>query len=135
MPQKVLIPYPVSQYEKVLKKIIDFSQENSSAFNNKEIDIISFCLCEQDNEYENYSLKQDGKGNFNLYLDVERASIKSLAKRIHNFDNRNNNLPPEKIIKDYLERAKPLLTQYEIKKEGIKEKVKTKMQKLENLFN
>ncbi len=132
MPQKV--PYPVSQYEKALKDICDFSQENSSALK-EEIKVISFWLCEQENESIDYILRQNKKGNFSFYCDNDRVSIRNLAEKIQRVDKKDNNLPPKQIIKDYLERVRRLLTQYEIKKARVEDKVKIKIQQLEKILS
>ncbi len=132
MPQN--IPYPVSKYEKVLKNIRDASQEYSSALK-KEIKIISFWLCEQDNESEDYSLKQNEDGNFSFYCDNDRVSIRNLAEKIQRYDERGVNIPPEQIIKDYLKEIEPLLKLHEIKEARVEEKVKTKMQQLEKILS
>ena len=134
------VPYETAEYEEVLTKVLEAANQVSYLWRERLVDskglhLFRFNICEQDNDYEDYGIVSDegvlryshsGRG-------IERSDVEvpRFAKKLADFDRRNNTLPPSEVVDNFLKNLEKPLRDYEIKKANIDGRVENKINALE----
>ncbi|MEK6875124.1 MAG: hypothetical protein AABX30_00385 [Nanoarchaeota archaeon] len=139
MPEK--LQYSERQYQKALTQIRNFAQKNthlwSEGYIKESVTILCLCLDAQDNDYGYYSVGKENDRSIGFYIrfkheKARQIPLKKLAKCIKEEESRYG-ISPSRLISHFVGEIRKPLTEYETARAKISEKVKRKLEPLEDL--
>jgi len=139
------VPYELAEYEGVLTKVLEAANEISYLWKEGDVDsqglhLFRFSICEQDNDYEDYTIVSDNEGVLHYShsgrgIKRSEVEVSRFAEKLADFDNRNGRLPPTKVKDNFIKSIQEPLRSCLIRRADIDGLVIVKVRVLEELLS